>query len=97
MLNISPYHSKTFQDHGLLVSLPSGRASVEWAQRVLFPEAMERKRIVIRLRSASYWGLEQGKTQIGWLFAPAVTRAGHMRKNKMPDEIVRIVRRCLKI
>lgn len=97
VLNISPYHSKAFHDHGLLAALPSSRVSLEWAQHVLFPEAIARKRIVICMRSASYWGLTQGKTEIGWLFAPVITRAGHMQKTKMRDQIVRVVKRRLQI
>lgn len=77
-LNISAYHSKDFDDHALLTALPSCRLAVSWAQSVLFPEAEAGKRVVVCLRSAGCWGLKRGTRYGQSLFAPEVTRAGHM-------------------
>ena len=60
-LNIGGYHSKTFEDAPLLAALPSSRISIGWAQDVLFPQAERGQRVVICLRSARFWGLEQGE------------------------------------
>lgn len=95
VLNISPYHSKTFGKHGMLATLPSSRMSLDWVQRVLFREAVEKKRVVVCMRSASYWGLQPGMKPFGYLFAPRVTRAGHMCHTKMRDQIIKTVRRRL--
>ncbi|MGA9796334.1 MAG: hypothetical protein WBQ17_12460 [Rhizomicrobium sp.] len=76
-LNIGAYHSKTFNDHGLLAALPSSRVTLDWAQSVLFPEAEAGKRVVVCMRAARYWGLESGQEYSGTLFAPKVTRSGH--------------------
>lgn len=77
-LNICPYHSRDFTDHALLTALPSCRLTVSWAQSVLFPEAEAGKRVVVCLRSAGSWGLRRGARYGESLFAPEVTRAGHM-------------------
>jgi hypothetical protein len=77
-LNIGAYHSRDFQDYPLFSALPSCRASVGWAQTVLFPQAEAGERVVLCLRSAQFWGLEKGRNYHGSLFAPPVTRSGHM-------------------
>jgi hypothetical protein len=91
ILNISAYHSTTFKDHSVLASLPSSRASIEWAQDYLFPEAEAKRRIVICLRSAAFWGLERGKNR-GNLFAPEVNRAGFLVDNKANARLIRLVK-----
>jgi hypothetical protein len=60
------------------VALPSSRVSLAWAQEKLFPEAEAGKRIVICMRSATYWGLETGRKYKGTLFAPPANRGGHL-------------------
>jgi hypothetical protein len=93
VLNIGAYHSKSFSDTPLLAALPSSRMSISWAQEVLFPQAIAGKRVVICLRAARFWGLESGKQYGRSLFAPDVTRAGHMRHGKMRTQIIEAVRR----
>jgi hypothetical protein len=78
ILNIGAYHSKTFEAHGLLAALPSSRVALDWAQNVLFRQAEAGERVVICLRAAKYWGLEAGREYSGTLFAPRVTRGGHI-------------------
>jgi hypothetical protein len=95
LLNIGSYHSKSFTDIPLLAALPSSRMSIAWAQEVLFPEAIAGKRVVICLRAARFWGLEPGKQYGKSLFAPKVTRAGHMKHGTMRNRITRAVRRKL--
>jgi hypothetical protein len=80
ILNISGYHSKTFDDWHVLAALPSCRVTLEWAQEVLFPEAESGKRVVVCMRSASYWGLGKQRRYGVSLFAPAAGRGGHMLK-----------------
>ncbi len=100
ILNIGAYHSKQFTDYPLLAALPSSRVSLDWAQNVLFPKAIRGERIVICLRSAHFWGLNAGKKYGRSLFAPHVTRGGHMRKKtpaekKMRNAIIRAVRKAI--
>lgn len=84
-LNISAYHSEAFTDHALLAALPSCRLAINWAQSVLFAQAEAGERVVICLRSAAFWGLTTGRKYGSSLFAPEVTRAGHMlRQGKFP-------------
>ena len=78
ILNIGAYHSPSFHDTALLAALPSSRASLEWAQECLFPEAIKKRRVVICLRAAAFWGLKPG-TSIGWLYAPRTNRGGFIR------------------
>lgn len=85
VLNISPYKSKDFTDHAALAALPSCRATIEWAQRVLFPDAEAGRRVVVCLRAAQWWGLTAGKRYGSSLFAPLVNRAGHMVKGDGVD------------
>jgi hypothetical protein len=92
VLNIGGYHSKTFADAPLLAALPSSRASVGWAQDVLFPQAIAGERVVVCLRAARFWGLNTGEKVGKSLFAPHVTRGGHMKHGKMRDQIIRAVR-----
>jgi hypothetical protein len=98
ILDICGYHSSTFIDHHLLAALPSCRASLDWAQRVLFPEAILGKRVVVCLRSPRYWGLDAGKEGTKYpqsLFAPAVNRSGHMQRIPLRavviDEVKKII------
>jgi hypothetical protein len=100
VLDIGAYHSKEFRDYPLLAALPSSRVSLEWAQGVLFPQAIRGERVVVCLRSAHFWGLERG-TNLGRLFVPDVTRGGRMRRTthtqkKMREKIIRAVRSALK-
>jgi hypothetical protein len=46
ILNICAYHAKPFRDWHLLAALPSSRVSLDWAQHVLFPEAIAGRRVV---------------------------------------------------
>jgi len=99
VLNIGAYHSKNFADHALLAALPSSRVSLEWAQDVLFPQAMRKERAVVCLRASHFWGLAEGMSH-GFLFVPSVTRAGHMKKSsreqqKMRQDIIRAVRTAI--
>lgn len=92
VLNIGAYHSANFSDPPLLAALPSSRTSIAWAQEVLFPQAMAGERVVICLRAAAFWGLTAGRRYGQSLFAPAVTRGGHMKRGSMRDQIVAEVR-----
>lgn len=76
-LNIGAYHSKDFTAYPLLSALPSCRMAVSWAQFVLFPQAEAGERVVVCLRSATYWGLPKGWVFGRSLFVPNVTRGGH--------------------
>lgn len=93
-LEISPYHSRQVPKQEALISLPSARASVDWAQNVLFPEAVAGKRLVVCLRSRSCWGLKAGK-QGDALYAPNTTRGGHMHHSALRNEIIRRARDLL--
>jgi hypothetical protein len=77
VLNILPYKSKDFRDPDIVAALPSCRNCLEWAQSHLFAQAEAKQRVVICLRSAARWGLKTGGEQ-GYLFAPQVTRGGHI-------------------
>lgn len=95
ILNIGAYHSKTFMDIPLLAALPSSRVSLDWAQHVLFPEAIAGKRVVVCLRAARFWGLREGQCYGKALFAPPVTRSGHMRRGPMREMVIREARAAL--
>ena len=98
VLNIGAYHSKKFGDYPLLAALPSSRVSIDWAQTKLFPEAEAGKRVVICLRAAHFWGLDVGIDggQYGKsLFAPLVTRGGHMLNRPLKTKIVKAVETIL--
>jgi hypothetical protein len=47
------------------------------------------------MRSASYWGLEQGRKYEGTLFAPNVNRSGYLLKDEDNRRLVEIVRNRL--
>jgi hypothetical protein len=96
ILNIGAYHSENFQkSYHTLAAFPSSRACLSWAQSSLFPEALQRKRVVICLRAAHYWGLEIGRNYHGSLFAPAANRSGYLMRTEGRDRIVEIVRKKL--
>lgn len=95
VLNIGAYHSKNVKDYSSLLALPSSRMSIEWAQNVLFPDAETGKKIVICMRSASYWGLEKGKRYGEYLFAPKVVMGGYLTKTPENDEIKKLVRKFI--
>jgi hypothetical protein len=87
VLNIAPYHSKAFSDWALLGALPSCRATVDWAQSYLFPEAEQGKRVVVCMRSAQHWGLGVGRHGEK-LFVPPAARSGHMLRSALRDEVI---------
>jgi len=94
ILNIGAYHSTNFGDRPLLAALPSSRVSIEWAQTILFPQAIAGERVVVCLRSSQFWGLYEGANGKRYgksLYAPLVTRGGHMQKVPMREEIIRKV------
>jgi hypothetical protein len=91
ILNIGAYHSRDVKSYGALLALPSSRVALEWAQSVLFPDAEAGKRIVICMRSASYWGLEQGRRYHGALFAPYVNRSGHLINNDEKHRLIELI------
>lgn len=95
VLNIGAYHSKTFADAPLLAALPSSRVSIGWAQDVLFPEAIAGRRVVVCLRAARFWGLREGMRYGRALFAPPVTRAGHMKHGEMREEVIRAAKEAI--
>jgi len=87
-LNIGAYKSKSFHDWGMLASLPSSRVALDWAQSVLFPQAVDGERVVVCLRSPNYWGLGVGEPIGVSLFRPQCTRSAFMHKGSMRDSIV---------
>jgi hypothetical protein len=98
-LNIAPYHSTDFRDPAMLAALPSCRAAIDWAQTVLFPQAEAGNRLVLCMRSAQVWGLGRKRRYGKGLFAPAMTRGGHMLGEGddvgSRDEVVAAVRGAL--
>jgi hypothetical protein len=94
VLELCPYHSRNFRDWHMLAALPSSRFMSDWAQNVLFPQAIAGDRIVICMRSPKYWGLDGGRRYGKSLFAPSVTRGGHLLA-KSREKVLRIVRKTL--
>jgi hypothetical protein len=78
ILELCPYHSSSFKDWHLLAALPSARKCLDWAQAMLFEEAVMGKRTVICMRSPGYWGLKSGERYGKSLFAPRTNIAGHL-------------------
>ena len=93
VLELCPYHSKEFKDGRLIGKLPSTQTTLAWANKVLFPQARAKKRVVLCMRAAKRWGLSVGQHD-GWLFVPHVTRNGHLIKDHR-DSIVEAVRTAL--
>lgn len=92
IFNIGAYHSKDVRSYASLLALPSSRVALSWAQNTLFPEAEAGKRIVVCMRSAAYWGLETGRVYGESLFAPRVTRSGHLGNDDQKRRIIEVVR-----
>jgi len=92
ILNIGAYHSKKVKNYSSLLTLPSSRTSIAWAQDVLFPDAESGKRIVICMRSATCWGLDIGKTYGKSLFALRVTPSGYLVINDKNRQLIETVR-----
>jgi hypothetical protein len=88
ILNISAYHSRTFDDQHILSALPSCRVTLDWAQEVLFRQAENGERVVVCMRSAPFWGLGKRGRYGHSLFAPAAGRGGYMLKQG-EDSVVR--------
>jgi hypothetical protein len=98
VLNICAYRSEKFTDWGMLSSLPSSRASVDWAQATLFPDAESGRRVVICLRAAQYWGLSRKGAKYGIsLFSPRVTRGGIMLRDQFRLDVVAAVRAAVRV
>lgn len=97
VLNIGAYHSRRVKNWRAVMSLPSSRASLDWAQNVLFPRAESSETVVICMRAATSWGLERGRRYRGTLFAPIVNvqRGYLVRDNPANERIVRIVQERL--
>ena len=84
-LDINAYPSASFWDWPMLCALPSCRVTLEWAQGALFPQAEAGKRVVVCMRSAPYWGLGKQAVYGEGLFAPSVTRRGHLLNERDDD------------
>ncbi len=95
VLELCPYHSKSFKDGKLLKALPSSRVALNWARNVLFPQARDKAKVVICLRSAKRWGLEVGTAE-GFLFSPKTNQSGYMWKNGR-DTVVQTAQEMLGI
>ncbi|HVT83090.1 MAG TPA: hypothetical protein VHM90_20805 [Phycisphaerae bacterium] len=95
VLNIGAYHSKDFVDEPLLAALPSSRVSLDWAQDVLFPQAIAGQRTVVCMRSRRFWGLDKATRHGKALYAPSVTRGGFMVSGAERDEIVTAVKAAI--
>lgn len=95
ILNIGAYHSKKVKSCSSLLTLPSSRTSIAWAQDVLFPDAESGKRVVLCMRSAAYWGLDIGKTYGKSLFAPQVNIGGYLIKNDKNKQLIETVHKRL--
>ena len=87
VLELCAYHSKSFSDGAMLSKLPSCQVAMNWAVSHLFVQARARKRVVICMRATKRWGLTSGNHD-GWLFAPRVTRGGHMFNDENRQLIV---------
>ena len=94
-LNIGAYHSNEVRDVRLLLSLPSSRVALDWATYTLFPQARAGERVVVCMRSQRFWGLAGGRTGRS-LFAPDVTRGGHMHHGPAREEVIATVKNALK-
>jgi hypothetical protein len=94
-LNIGAYKSKTFDDWHMLAALPSSRVTLDWAQDVLFPQAIADEKVVVCLRSAKFWGLKTD-TSIGSLFCPNFTRSGIMHRDEIRKQTTDAVKSKLK-
>lgn len=97
VLNIGAYHSPRVKDWRALMSLPSSRVSLNWAQTVLFPRAESGEVVVICMRAATSWGLETGKEYRGTLFAPVVNvQRGYLaRDSAANDRLVEVTKERL--
>jgi hypothetical protein len=87
VLDLAPYHSRSFHDGDLLSALPSCRRAVDWAQDVLFPQAIAGDRTVVCLRAAAPWGLQSGTVQGEALFCPDFNRGGVMLHGVLRERI----------
>lgn len=95
ILNITPYHSKTFNERDFVASLPSARASIDWAQNVLFPEAEAGRRVVVVLRAQAAWGVRQGRRYGEALFLLNITHGGHMVDNPLRRRTIGAIRTAI--
>ena len=98
VLNIGAYHSKKGPNDQILAALPSSRVSLDWAQTVLFPQAIAGDKVVICLRAAHFWGLDEGKNGKRYgksLFAPRVQRGGHMLDKRLKATVIKAVQTIL--
>jgi len=96
VLNIGAYHSPRVKDWRALMSLPSSRVSLNWAQTVLFPRAESGEVVVMCMRAATSWGLERGRKYPGTLFAPFVNvQNGYLVHSVTNDRLVDVVKERL--
>jgi hypothetical protein len=87
ILDLAPYHSASFSDGDLLSALPSCRRAVDWAQEVIFPQAIAGDRAVICLRAAARWGLRTGTVEGEALLCPDFTRSGVMLHGELRERV----------
>ena len=96
-LNICAYKSVKFDAWHMLAALPSSRVCLDWAQGVLFPQAIAGERVVVCLRSANYWGLPTGQRLGQSLYAPQTNRGGNMLHNEIREQTIKAVHNALKL
>ncbi|MBN9583416.1 MAG: hypothetical protein J0G37_18150 [Afipia sp.] len=93
VLELCPYHSIEFKNVRLVKQLPSYKVALNWAHKELFPRARARQVVVICLRAAKHWGLQENVGD-GYLFVPKVNRSGHMLKEGR-DVVINAARQIL--
>jgi hypothetical protein len=96
-LNLMPYRSDDgSKDAHMRKRLKSSLLMLEWAQDTLFPEARSGKRVVVCMRSARLWGLQNGQRYGEALYAPETNRSGYIlhRPTRGParEEVAKAVR-----
>jgi hypothetical protein len=94
-LNICAYKSVRFEDTHMLAALPSSRVCLDWAQSVLFRQAISGERVVVCLRSSKYWGLPSGQPLWRSLYVPETNRAGNMLQGEMRQATIKAVQEAL--
>jgi hypothetical protein len=94
ILNFGAYHVAPGRSHNArsLAALPSTKITLDWATRVLFPQARNRDRVVVCLMARNAWGLEEGNC--GSLFAPKTVR-GVLVHGPARDEATNAIRDAL--
>lgn len=87
VVELIPYHSRSYNDGNLTANLPSAQLSKQWAHDLLVPKIMQKKAVAVVTRQASIWGLDELADSIV-CYSKGEARGAHLTPNSRGGKLL---------